>query len=71
VASIANTAFSQDAIGSLAASLGYTLNDKIAFSLDGQNLNNATLKYIRPQRDQPRAFYKNGAQYYFNVRVKF
>ena len=66
-----NSAFSQDDIGSLAAALGYTLNDKISFSLDGQNLNNATLKYFSLNKDQPRAFYKNGAQYYFNVRVKF
>lgn len=66
-----NSAFSQDAIGSLAASLGYTLNDKISFTLDGQNLNNATLKYFSLNKDQPRAFYKNGAQFYFNARVKF
>jgi iron complex outermembrane receptor protein len=66
-----NTAFSQDAIGSLAASLGYTINEMFAVTLDGQNLNNATLKYYALNADQPRAFYKNGAQYYLNLRVKF
>jgi iron complex outermembrane receptor protein len=66
-----NSAFSQDAIDSVAASLGYTINDNISLSLDGQNLNNATLKYFSANRDQPRAFYKNGAQYYLTVRVKF
>ncbi len=66
-----NTAFSQDAIGDLAASLQYTLNDMFSFSLDGQNLNNPTLKYYALNKDQPRAFYKNGAQYYFTVRAKF
>ncbi len=66
-----NTAFSQDAIGSLAASLGYTVNDRISVTLDGQNLNDATLKYYARNTDQPRAFYKNGQQYYLNVRVKF
>jgi iron complex outermembrane receptor protein len=66
-----NSAFSQDKIGSLAASLVYTLNDTLSFSLDGQNLNNPTLKYFSSNRDQPRAFYKNGAQYYFTVRAKF
>ena len=66
-----NSAFSQDKIGSLAASLQYTLNDMWSFSLDGQNLNNPTLKYYSLNRDQPRAFYKNGAQYYFTVRAKF
>jgi len=66
-----NSAFSQDDIGSLAASLVYTLNDTFSFSLDGQNLNNPTLKYYSLNKDQPRAFYKNGAQYYFTVRAKF
>ena len=65
-----NTAFSQDAIGGLAASLGYTLNDKFSFTLDGQNLNNPTLKYYAQNTDQPRAFYRNGQQYYFSVRIK-
>ena len=65
------TAFSQDKIGSLAASLNYTFNDSISFSLDGQNLNNPTLKYFASNRDQPRAFYKNGAQYYLTARFKF
>lgn len=66
-----NTAFSQDEIGTLAASLGYTINDNIAVTLDGQNLNDPTLKYYALNTDQPRAFYKNGAQYYLNVRIKF
>jgi iron complex outermembrane receptor protein len=65
------SAFSQDEISDLAASLVYTLNDTWSFSLDGQNLNNPTLKYFSLNRDQPRAFYKNGAQYYFTVRAKF
>ena len=59
------------AAGSLAASLVYTLNDTFSFSVDGQNLNNPTLKYYSLNKDQPRAFYKNGAQYYFTVRAKF
>ncbi len=65
-----NTAFSQDAIGSLSASLVYTLNNMLSFNLDGQNLNNPTLKYYALNTDQPRAFYKNGAQYYFTVHLK-
>ena len=66
-----NSAFSQDEIAALAASLQYTLNDMFSFTLDGQNLNNPTLKYYSLNKDQPRAFYKNGAQYYFTVRAKF
>ena len=66
-----NTAFSQDDIDTLAASVGYTFNDSISITLDGQNLNDPTLKYYALNQDQPRAFYKNGAQYYLNLRVKF
>jgi len=66
-----NTAFSQDAIGNLAASLVWTVNDMFSLYLDGENLNNPTLKYYALNTDQPRAFYKNGVQYYFTVRAKF
>ena len=66
-----NTAFSQDEIGSLAASLGYIFNENYSVVLDGQNLTNETLKYFARNETQPRAFYKNGAQYYLSLRVKF
>ena len=65
------TAFSQDDTESLAASLGYIINDNFSVTLDGQNLNDQTLKYFARNEDQPRAFYKNGAQYYLNFRFKF
>jgi iron complex outermembrane receptor protein len=65
-----NTAFSQGAVGSLAASLGYAVNDSFSITLDGMNLNNPTLKYFALNEQQPRAFYKNGAQYYLNLRFK-
>jgi iron complex outermembrane receptor protein len=66
-----NTAFSQDEIDSVSASIGYTFMENYTITLDGQNLNNPTLKYFASNRDQPRAFYKNGAQYYLSLRVKF
>ncbi len=65
-----STAFSQDAIGTLSASLGYALNDHFQITLDGMNLNNPTLKYYALNQTQPRAFYKNGSQYYLNFRFK-
>ncbi len=65
-----NTAFSQDGIGTLAASLGYTINDNFSIALDAENLNNPILKYYALNRDQPRAFYRNGAQYYLTLRAK-
>jgi iron complex outermembrane receptor protein len=66
-----NTAFSQDEIDDLAASLVWTVNDTLSISLDGHNLNDPTLKYYARNEDQPRAFYKNGPQYYLTARVKF
>jgi len=65
------TAFSQDSVGTVSASLGYKLNEMWSFSLDGLNLNNPKLKYYALNRDQPRSMYENGAQYYFNVHFKF
>jgi iron complex outermembrane recepter protein len=65
-----SSAFTQDAIGTLSASLGYTMNDHFSITFDGMNLNNPTLKYYALNQDQPRAFYKNGSQYYLNFRFK-
>jgi iron complex outermembrane receptor protein len=65
-----SSAFTQDAIGTLSASLGYTMNDHFSITLDGMNLNNPTLKYYALNQTQPRAFYKNGSQYYLNFRFK-
>ena len=65
-----STAFTQYSIGTLSASLGYTINEHFSITLDGMNLNNPTLKYYALNEDQPRAFYKNGSQYYLNFRFK-
>jgi iron complex outermembrane receptor protein len=65
-----STAFTQDDIGTLAASIGYQVTNSFAITLDGLNLNNPTLKYYALNTDQPRAFYKNGSQYYLNFRFK-
>jgi iron complex outermembrane receptor protein len=66
-----STAFSQDSVATLAASVGYRISDQLSISLEGQNLNNPTLKYYAQNEDQPRAFYKNGRQYYVTLRGKF
>ncbi len=66
-----STAFSQDDVGSLAASLAYAYNENLSVALDGENLNDPTLKYYALNTTQPRAFYKNGRQFYLSVRAKF
>lgn len=65
-----STAFTQDSIGELSASLTYTINDNFGVSLDGENLNNPELKYYALNTTQPRAFYRSGQQYYLTVHAK-
>jgi iron complex outermembrane receptor protein len=66
-----STAFTQDSIGYLSASLAYIINQNFSVTLDGQNLNNPELKYYALNTAQPRAFYFNGRQYFLNFRAKF
>jgi len=66
-----STAFSQDSIGTLAASVAWAYNENLSVNLDAQNLNDPTLKYYALNTTQPRAFYKNGRQFYLSVRAKF
>jgi len=59
-----------DGVGTVAASLNYRINDTFSVSLEGLNLNNPTLKYYGDNKEQPRAFYTNGRQYYLTLRAK-
>jgi len=56
-------------VGTLAASLSYKINDSFSLQFDALNLNNPTLKYYGDNKDQPRAFYSNGRQLFFGLRV--
>ena len=60
----------QDDTATVSASLSYTLNKNISFSFEALNINDPILKYYGANETQPRAFYANGRQYYFSVRVK-
>ena len=51
-------------------SLSYAINKNFAITLDALNLNDPILKYYGYNEDQPRAFYTNGRQYYFGLRMK-
>ncbi len=55
--------------GNLAASINYKLNDRFSLQFDALNLNNPVLKYYGDNKDQPRAFYSNGRQFFFGVRA--
>ena len=63
-----STAFYQAGTGVLSASLGLRLNEALSLQLDGRNLNNPTLRYYAANEEQPRAFYRNGRQYFLTLR---
>lgn len=65
------SAFYQDEIDSVSASLGYKINDRFSVALDALNLNNPKTKYYAENRDRPRSIYENGRQYYLNFRFNF
>ena len=56
-------------VGTLAASLNYKINDHVSLQFDALNLNNPILKYYGDNKDQPRAFYSNGRQFFFGLRA--
>ena len=64
-----SSAENEDNIGNLAAALNYSITDNIALSFNGLNLSNETIRYYGANTSQPRAFYSNGRQYYFGVRL--
>lgn len=64
------TAFSQAAVGTVSASLGYKINENFALSFDAHNLNDPKLKYFALNNNQPRSIYQSGRQYYLTLRAK-
>lgn len=65
------SAFWQDAIGSLSASVGWKIDDHMSLSLDAMNLNNPKTTYFAENKDRPRSVYENGRQYYLNFRFNY
>jgi len=65
------TAFWQDEVDTVSASLGWKINDNFSLNLDALNLNNPKTAYYAENRDRPRSIYENGRQYYLNFRFKF
>jgi len=57
--------------GTLAASVGYTFNDRWSVHFDMINLNDPIQKYYAYNKDQPLAAYDNGRQYFLSVNAKF
>jgi iron complex outermembrane receptor protein len=65
-----NSAIYQDDVGTVSASLNYNLSDNLTLSFEGKDLNDPLLKSYATTKEQPRAFYKNGRQFFFGVRGK-
>lgn len=64
------TAFSQASSGTVSASASLALSRWLSVQLDGVNLNNPILRYYGATESEPRAFYRNGVQYYVSLKAK-
>jgi iron complex outermembrane receptor protein len=60
----------EDNWGNLDAALTYNFSRNFALNLNVLNITNETIRYYAANKDQPRAFYTNGRQFYFGVRLK-
>ena len=56
--------------GTVSASLGYKFGKNLTITLEGKDLNDPLLKSYATNKDQPRAFYKNGRQIYLGLRAQ-
>ncbi len=65
------SAFYQDDIQTVDGSLAYTFNDHFTVSVDGRNLSNESVSYYAESKERPRSIYKNGRQYYLNLRFNY
>jgi iron complex outermembrane receptor protein len=65
------TAFSQDAVGALSASVNINITKQLGVKFEARNLNNPKLKYYALNSDQPRAIYENGRQFYLTASYEF
>jgi iron complex outermembrane receptor protein len=65
------TAFWQNDVQSVDASVGYSFGDHWTVSLDGRNLTDEKIEYFADSSERPRSVYMNGRQYYLNLRFNF
>jgi iron complex outermembrane receptor protein len=65
------SAFFQDDVQSVSASLGYAFTDHFSLSLDARNLTNESIEYYAESKERPRSTYINGRQYYLTLRFNY
>jgi iron complex outermembrane receptor protein len=65
-----NSAIYQDDVGTVSLALNYNISDNLTLSFEGKDLNDPLLKSYATTKDQPRAFYKNGKQFFLGLRGK-
>ena len=56
-------------VGTVSAAVNYNVTKNISLSLEGKDLNDPLLRSYATSPDQPRAFYKNGRQFFFGLRA--
>lgn len=65
------TAYFQDDVAMVDGSVGYMITDNLTVSLDGRNLGDEKIAYYANSKERPRSIYRNGRQYYLNLRFIF
>ena len=66
-----SAAENQDNNGELDASVNINVTPNVVISADALNLTDQLLKYYAENKNQPRAIYDNGRQFFVGLRVKY
>jgi iron complex outermembrane receptor protein len=66
-----SAAENQDNTGELDASINVKVTPNVTLTADALNLTDPLLKYYAENKNQPRAVYDNGRQFFVGVRVKY
>ncbi|WP_044561548.1 TonB-dependent receptor [Azospirillum sp. B4] len=66
-----STIENQDDFGTLDASVNVPVGDYVTLTFSALNITDSLMKYYANNKDQPRAIYDNGRQYYFGARFKY
>ncbi|HEY3815145.1 MAG TPA: TonB-dependent receptor [Caulobacteraceae bacterium] len=66
-----SSAENQDNTGELDASVNVKVTPNVTITADALNLTDPLLKYYAENKNQPRAVYDNGRQFYVGLRIKY
>ncbi len=66
-----SSAENQDNTGELDASVNVNISPNVVLTADALNLTDPLLKYYAENKNQPRAVYDNGRQFFVGLRIKY